>query len=145
LKSGPQVAGWRQSKNDNPDFTNAKVIVITLMQGYFRTDTLERTCELIVENAEKALPNRVGYKQWIRRMQQLPDQVGRLVRAAALCGLNGEGQTLYAADSLPIPSCESARHGRARLLAEAGTKFGPPQAASFTSSRSMRQFISRPS
>jgi hypothetical protein len=31
---------------------------------------------------------------------------------------------LYATDSLPIPLCEPARHGRVRLLAEDGGKFG---------------------
>ena len=75
-------------------------------------------------NAEKAFPSRAGYKQWIRRLKRLLGQVGRLVRAAALRGLAGEGRKLYAADSLPIPLCESARHGRVRLLAEDGAKFG---------------------
>ena len=91
------------------------------MQGYFRTDTLKRPYELVVVNAGRAFPDRAGYKPWTRRLQRLPDQVGRLVRAAALRGRAGEGQALYAADSLPIPLCE-ARHGRARLLAEDGAK-----------------------
>jgi len=124
LKSNPKVADWRRSNNSDPEFTDAEVIVIALMQGYFRTDTLKRTYELVVANAEKAFPSRAGYKQWIRRLQRLPDQVGRLARAAALRGLAGEGRKLYAADSLPIPLCESARHGRARLLDEDGAKFG---------------------
>ena len=124
LQSHPKVAGWRRSNNDDPDFTDAEVIVIALMQGYFRTDTLKRTYELVVANAKTAFPDRAGYKQWIRRLQRLPDQVGRLVRAAALRGLAGDGQKLYAADSLPIPLCDPARHGRARLLGEDGAKFG---------------------
>ena len=124
LQSNPKVAGWRRSNNDDPDFTDAEVIVIALMQGYFRTDTLKRTYQLVIANTEGAFPDRAGYKQWIRRLQRLPDPVGRLVRAAALRGLAGEGQKLYAADSLPIPLCEAARHGRARLLAEDGAKFG---------------------
>ena len=124
LQSNPKVAAWRRSNNDDPDFTDAEVIVIALMQGYFRTDTLKRTYQLVIANTEGAFPNRAGYKQWIRRLQRLPDQVGRLVRAAALRGLAGEGRTLYAADSLPIPLCEAARHGRVRLLAEDGAKFG---------------------
>lgn len=117
------MAAWRRSNNDDPDFTDTEVIVIALMQGYFRTDTLKRTYQLVIASTEGAFPNRAGYKQWIRRLQRLPDQVGRLVRAAALRGLAGEGRTLYAADSLPIPLCEAARHGRARLLAEDGAKF----------------------
>ncbi|WP_232798433.1 transposase [Salinibacter altiplanensis] len=124
LQSHPNVAGWRRSNNDDPDFTDAEVIVIALMQGYFRTDTLKRTYELVAANAEKTFPDRAGYKQWIRRLQRLPDQVGRLARAAALRGLAGGGRKLYAADSLPIPLCDPARYGRARLLGKDGAKFG---------------------
>jgi hypothetical protein len=83
----------------------------------------ERTYELVVANAEKAFPNRAGYKQWIRRLKRLLGQVGRLARAAALRELAGEGRKPYAVDSLPIPLCESARHGRARLLDANGAKF----------------------
>ena len=39
LQSHPKVADWRRSNNSDPDFTDAEVIVIALMQGYFRTDT----------------------------------------------------------------------------------------------------------
>jgi hypothetical protein len=124
LKKHPRVARWRRSNNDRPDFTDAEVITIALMQGYFRTDTLKRTYQLVMANTDGAFPERAGYKQWIRRLQRLPDQVGRLVRAAALRGLSGEGRRLYAADSLPIPLCESARHGRVRLMDADGAKFG---------------------
>jgi hypothetical protein len=33
LQSNPKVAGWRRSNNDDPDFADAEVIVIALMQG----------------------------------------------------------------------------------------------------------------
>jgi len=124
LQSNPKVTAWRRSNNSDPDFTDAEVIAGALMQGYFRTDTLKRTYQLVIANTEEAFPDRAGYKQWIRRLQRLSDQVGRLVRAAALRGLAGEGRMLYAADSLPIPLCEPARHGRVCLLAEDGGKFG---------------------
>ncbi len=124
LQSNPKVAAWRRSMGSDPDFTDAEVIVIALTGGYFRTDTLKRTYQLVIANAEGAFPDRAGYKQWIRRLQQLLGQVGRLAWAAALRGLAGEGRELYAADSLPIPLCEPARHGRVRLLAEDGAKFG---------------------
>ncbi|MCS3672747.1 hypothetical protein GGP66_000151 [Salinibacter ruber] len=39
LQSHPKVADWRRSMGSDPDFTDAEVIVIALMQGYFRTDT----------------------------------------------------------------------------------------------------------
>ncbi len=124
LQSNSKVAGWLRSMGGDPDFTDTEVIAGALSGRYFRTDTLKRTYQLVIANAEGAFPDRAGYKQWIRRLQRLPDQVGRLVRAAALRGLSDESRMLYAADSLPIPLCEPARHGRVRLLAEDGGKFG---------------------
>ena len=109
LQSHPKVAAWRRSGSGDPDFTDAEVIAGAPTGGYFRTDTPERTYQLVIANTEGAFPDRAGYKQWIRRLRRLPDQVGRLVRAAALRGLAGEGQTLYATDSLPIPLCRLAR------------------------------------
>jgi hypothetical protein len=73
LQSHPKVAGWGRSNTDNPNFTDAEVIVITLMQGYFRTDTLKRTYDLVVVSTEEAFPHWSGYRQWIRRLPRLPD------------------------------------------------------------------------
>lgn len=75
-------------------------------------------------NASEAFPGRPGYKQWIRRLQRLLGQVGRLVRAAALRALQTKTRRLYVTDSLPIPVCKPIRHGRVRLLGEDGAKFG---------------------
>jgi hypothetical protein len=124
LRSHPKVAQWRRSTGDDPAFTDAEVITIALMQGYFRTDTLKRTYQLVEANASEAFPGRPGYKQWIRRLQRLPDQVGRLVRAAALRALQTKTRGLYVTDSLPIPVCKPIRHGRVRLLGEDGARFG---------------------
>lgn len=118
LQSRSKVTDRRRSIGGDPDFTDTEVIVIASMQ-YFRTDTLKRTHELVVANAERALPDRAGYKQWIR-LQRLSDRVERLVRAAALRGLAGKRRRIHAADSLPIPLCQPARHGRARLLERMG-------------------------
>ncbi|MCS3639220.1 hypothetical protein [Salinibacter ruber] len=124
LQSHSKMADWHRSMGSDPNFTDAEAIVIAPTGGYFRTDTLKRTYELVVANAEKAFPDRVSYKQWIRRLKRLLGQVGRLAWAAALRGLAGECRKLYGADSLPIPLREPARHGRVRLLAEDGAKFG---------------------
>jgi hypothetical protein len=124
LKAHPELATWRRSNNDNPDFTDAEVITIALMQGYFQTDTLKRTYQLVVGDAPTAFPERPGYKQWIRRLNRLTDLVGRLVRAAAKRAVAGSYLRLYVADSLPIPMCNPLRHGRVRLLCEEGAAFG---------------------
>lgn len=41
LKAHPELANWRRSNNNDPDFTDAEVITIALMQSYFQTDTLK--------------------------------------------------------------------------------------------------------
>ena len=124
LQAHPDVADWRRSNNDEPDFTDAEVLTIALMQGYFRTDTLKRTYRLISQNASEAFPERPGYKQWIRRLNRLTDLVGRLVRAAALRAAATNLKRLYVVDSFPISLCQPVRHGRVRLLSEDGAYFG---------------------
>jgi hypothetical protein len=124
LQAHPDLAAWRRSNNDNPDFTDAEVITIALMQGYFRTDTLKRTYQLVSKNAPEAFPGRAGYKQWVRRLNKLTDLVGRLARAAALQAMATNLRRLYVVDSLPIPLCQPVRHGRVRLLSEDGAYFG---------------------
>lgn len=124
LKAHPELANWRRSNNSDPDFTDAEVITIALMQGYFRTDTLKRTYELVSENALAAFPDRPGYKQWMRRLNRLTGLIGRLVRAAAKRAIAQSYLRLYVADSLPIPMCHPLRHGRVRLLSEVGAAFG---------------------
>ena len=44
----------------DPDFIDAEAIVIALTGGYFRTDTLRRTYQLVIANAEGAFPDRAG-------------------------------------------------------------------------------------
>ncbi len=150
LQSHPKVADWRWAMGSDPDFTDAEMVMIILREATSGPIRRERTYELVMANAERAFPSRAEYKQWaghkqwmykqwmykqwmykqwIRRLKRLLGQVGQLAWAAALRGLTGEGRTgegrkLYAADSLPIPLCEAARHGRARLLDEDGAKFG---------------------
>jgi hypothetical protein len=91
LQSNPKVAAWRRSNNDDPDFTDAEVIVIALMRGDFRTDTLKRTYQLAIANTKGAFPDRAGYKQWIRRLRQLPDRVRLLAEDGAKFGARGLG------------------------------------------------------
>jgi hypothetical protein len=100
------------------------VIVIALMQGYFRTDTLKRTYELVIANTEGASPTGTGYKQWIRRLKRLSDQVERLVRAAALRGLAEETRRLYVADSKPIPCAIRRGTDASRFWTPTGRSLG---------------------
>ena len=59
LQSNPEVAAWRRPMG-GPDFTDAEVIAGALTGGCFRTDTLKRTYQLVIANAEGAFPDRAG-------------------------------------------------------------------------------------
>jgi hypothetical protein len=108
LQSNPKVAAWRRSNNDDPDFTDAEVIVIALMRGDFRTDTLKRTYQLAIANTKGAFPDRAGYKQWIRRLRQLPDRVRLLAEDGAKFGARGLGPlVLQVQDPCAHPSTDT--------------------------------------
>lgn len=124
LKTHPHLARWRRSNNNDPDFSDAEVITLALMQGLFRTDTLKRTYQLVADNAGAAFPTLPGYKQWIRRLNRLTALIGHLVRAAAVRALTDCWSRLYVVDALPVPLCHRLRHGRVRLLSEDGAYFG---------------------
>ena len=74
LQDCPKLAVWRRSNNKDPEFAGAEVLTIAPMQGYFQTDTLKRTCQLVSRNAPEAFPERPGCKQWIRRLDRLTDR-----------------------------------------------------------------------
>src|SRR4029453_1018517 len=122
LNNHPRFAQWRASNNRAPSLTDAEVITIALMQGYFGCATLSRTYHLVRANAGGAFPRLCGYKQWLRRLHALGPLIGLMVRlssAPARQELN-----LFLIDSKPIPVCHPLRHGRVRLLREDGAWFG---------------------
>jgi transposase len=122
LKDHPQWAQWRQSNNSRPQFTDAEVVTIALMQGYFGCATLQQTYLLVRANAPGAFPQARSYKQWVARLPALDSLVGRLLGASSLVT---DGQLhFYKIDSKPIPVCQAQRHGRVRLLREDGAYWG---------------------
>lgn len=121
LKRHPERAQWRRSNNHRPAFSDGEVITIALMQGYFGTPTLKRTYELVRANAGGAFPRLCSYKQWLARVHQLTSLIGQMLEAARSVW---EWGTLFLLDSKPLPMCLGLRHGRVRLLREAGASFG---------------------
>ena len=130
LKANPTLAHWRRSNNDQPQFTDAEVITIGLMQGSLGVATLRKTYDMIRDNIPEAFPLLPGYKQWLRRLHQVSFLVGHLVQAA-LRGALLSPLRLYLLDSKPIPVCKPIRHGRVRLLGEDGAYFGKTSAGWF--------------
>jgi transposase len=120
LQRQPYLAAWRQSNNDAPPFTDAEVITIALMQGYFGCATLSQTYHLVRANAANAFPRLCSYKQWVARLHRLSPVIGGLVLASA----GNQDSPYYVMDSKPIPVCHPLRHGRVRLLREDGAYFG---------------------
>lgn len=121
LKKHPTRAQWRKSNNDEPAFTDAEVLTIALMQGYFGNATLARTYELVKANARGAFPRLCSYKQWLARLHQLTSLIGQMLEAAR--GV-WEWGAIFLLDSKPLPMCLALRHGRVRLLREEGAYFG---------------------
>lgn len=118
-KQHPAQAQWRTSNNGAPLFTDPEVLTIALMQSYFGCATLKQTYQLVKANAAEAFPHLCSYQQWLARLHALSPLLGRLVLASAA----GQPNDYYLLDSKPIPLCHPVRHGRVRLLREAGAWF----------------------
>lgn len=122
LKAHPKLAHWRHSPHAQPQFSDAEVLTIALLQGVFEVATLKQTYRLVAQNWRIAFPHLSSYKQWLTRVHHLLPQVGRLL--ATTCTHTDHAARLYLMDSKPIPLCQPIRHGRVRLLREDGAYFG---------------------
>ena len=118
----PNLAQWRESNHSQPVFTDAEILTIALMQGYFRTDTLARTFLLVRANDPQAFPLCCSYRQWLARLNRLSRQLGRMV--GELTEREAEATQFYLLDSEPVPVCHPIRHCRVRSLREDGAYFG---------------------
>jgi transposase len=119
FKAHPAQAQWRTSNHGAPRFTDAEVLTLALMQGYFGCATLKQTYLLVQANAAAAFPHLCSYQQWLARLHALSPLVGCLVLASAADPV----KQYYLMDSKPIPVCHPIRHGRVRLLREDGAWF----------------------
>lgn len=122
LEKHPALTEWRRSNHPRPEFTDAEVLTIALMQGYFRTLTLKRTFLLVLANDRRAFPKCRGYNQWLALLTQLSFQIGRL--GCDVAQAHAADVPYYFVASQPIPLCHGLRHGRVRTLREDGAWFG---------------------
>lgn len=122
LATRPALAAWRGSNNAEPQFTDAEVITMALMQPVFGTATLKKTYTLIADNYRPAFPKLCSYKQWIARLHALSEVIGHLVEAARQTDSYQWALSIF--DSKPIPVCKPIRHGRVRLLRDEAAYFG---------------------
>ena len=122
LKTHPRLAHWRRSPHAQPQFSDAEVLTIALLQGVFEVATLKQTSRLVAQNWQTAFPHLSSYKQWLTRVHHLLPQVSRLLLTT--CTQTYHTAHLYLIDSKPIPLCLPIRHGRVRLLRDEGAYFG---------------------
>ena len=126
FKQNPKLANWRHSNNDQPEFTDAEVITIALMQPIFGVSNLKRAYLLTKNFFSKAFPKLPSYAQFIARLHALASFIGMLTMKIALKSA-GEGN-VFLIDSKPIPVCKPIRHVRVRLLRDQGAYFGKNKA-----------------
>src|SRR5258708_773119 len=79
LKTHPRLASWRRSPHAQPQFSNAEVLTIALLQGVFAVATLKQTYRLVARNWCSAFPFLPTYQQWIARLHHLGPHVGRIL------------------------------------------------------------------
>ena len=121
-KDHPHLHRHRRSPNNHPALTDVEVIAIALMQGYLRQEHLKRVYELVRANDPHAVKGWCSYQQWVARLHALTAQLQGIFELS--CALAEGADHLYVMDSKPIPLCVPLRHGRVRLLREAGAYFG---------------------
>jgi len=121
-KGHPASAHWRHSPHAQPQFSDAEVVTVALLQGVFEVATLKQTHRLVAHNWRAAFPHLPSYQQWLSRLHHLLPLVGQLL--GTTCGHVLTAARLYLIDSKPIPLCQPIRHGRVRLLRDEGAYFG---------------------
>jgi len=122
FKGHPRLAQWRHSPHAQPQFSDAEVLTVALLQGVFAVATLRQTYRLVTHNWRGAFPQLPSYQQWVSRLHHLLPLVGRLL--GITCGHALRAARVYLIDSKPIPLCQPIRHGRVRLLRDEGAYFG---------------------
>lgn len=122
FKGHPALAHWRHSPHAQPQFSDAEVLTVALLQGVFEVATLKQTYRLVAHNWWAAFPHLPSYQQWVSRLHHLLPLVGRLL--GTTCGHALTAARLYLIDSKPIPLCQPIRHGRVRLWRDEGAYFG---------------------
>jgi len=118
LTAHPALAQWRQSPHDTPEFTDAEVLTLALLQGCLGVASLKQTYRLVAHNYHSAFPHLCSYPQWMTRLQAL----SALLRATAQ--MPAGSPAFYLIDAKPLPVCHRLRHGRVRLLREDGAYWG---------------------
>src|SRR4051812_21094036 len=71
LTAHPALAQWRQPPHDTPEFADAEVLTVALLQGSLGVASLKQTHRLVAHNYRSAFPHLCSYPQWVARLQAL--------------------------------------------------------------------------
>jgi hypothetical protein len=123
LLKHPRVAQWRTSNNPaQPNVSDAEVLTVALLQGPLGAQSLKQTWALVHEYQRDAFPKLPDYAPFVQRLHALDLPLGGLL--AATTARPTGSLNFHRIDAKPIPLCQPLRHGRVRLLREAGAWFG---------------------
>jgi IS5 family transposase len=122
LATHPDLAQWRQSPHDMPEFADAEVLTLALLQGCLGVASLKQTYRLVAHNYRSAFPHLCSYPQWVARLQSLAAPISALLMATTQ--IPEQSPAFYLIDAKPLPVCHRLRHGRVRLLREDGAYWG---------------------
>ena len=122
LTTHPDLAQWRQSPHNTPEFADAEVLTLALWQGCLGVASLKQTYRLVAHNYRSAFPHLCSYPQWMARWQALAAPISALLRATTQ--ISEQHPAFYLIDAKPLPVCHRIRHGRVRLLREDGAYWG---------------------
>src|SRR4051795_1435293 len=117
LTTHPAVAQWRQSPHNTPEFADAEVLRLALLQGCLGVASLQQTYRLVAHNYRSAFPQLCSYPPWIARLQALAAPISALLMATTQ--IPAQSPAFYLIDAKPLPVCHRLRHGRVRLLRRA--------------------------
>src|SRR5437870_1559675 len=80
LLKHPRVAQWRNSNNAvQPNFSDAEVLTVALLQGPLEAQSLKQTWKLVNEYHRDAFPKLPGYAPFIQRLPALDLPLGGLL------------------------------------------------------------------
>ena len=122
LKAHPRATQWRTSNNSRPQFSDAEVLTVGVLQGCLGTATLKQAYAFAAGNLRGAFPHLPNYPRWVARLHALSGVTGQLLQVAGARAALGEA--FFLLDSKPLPVCKPIRHGRVRLLRDEGACFG---------------------
>jgi Transposase DDE domain len=122
LTTHPAIAQWRHSPHDTPQFADAEVLTLALLQGCLGGASRKQTYRLVAHNYRSAFPPLCSYPQWMTRLQALAARISALLMATTQ--IPEQSPAFYLIDAKPLPVCHPLRHGRLRLLREDGAYWG---------------------